>query len=184
MYPPENIAIVPDFPSNPPGFNPWRAASLETFFTGAHVDPSFVYELPLLGGANFPLKARPPNRTFGYISAPECSPAYNWSGRMVRMQEERRKKELRQKKARDEEELKAKGKGGKKGEKGAQTGEQKGSGKASSSSNQPTHLGPHSIAQENRGRSQQRSHKRDTSADRARKVHRSLSAFAKLSGAL
>ena len=105
---------------------------------------------------------------------------------MIRITAERKAKELRKKKAQGEKERKemeekGKGKGGKKG---AQKGDQKGNGQTASSSNQPTQLDPHPCAQEYPGRSRQRSRKRNTSADRARKVHRSLSAFVELFGVL
>ena len=145
----------------------WKAAAPETFFTGAHVDPAYVYELPLLGGNNFPLRALAPNRTFGYISVPENSPAYAWPERMKKLMADQKARELEKKKKKEEEERKGKGKG-KDGKKGA-----------------PVQLGPHpSSSTGYRGRSRARSQKRNTPEDRAHKVARDCSAFMQLFGVL
>ena len=154
----------------------WRAAAPETFFSGSHVDPGYVYEIPLLGGTNFALKAPPPNRTFGYISVTESSPAYNWPPHMVKVMADRKAKELKhslaaEKKKKEEE----KGKGGEKG-----NGEGK-DGKGSA----PAQLDPRpSSSSGYRGRSRARSQKRNTSQDRARKLARDASAFKQPFGVL
>ena len=54
-------------------FQEWKVASPDTFISCSELDPLAAYELPLLSGHGFPLRALMPNVVWGYVCAPRAS---------------------------------------------------------------------------------------------------------------
>ena len=102
-----------------------RCASLDSFSLICHNDPQVIYELPSLVGANSPLKAIRPNRTFGYISVTKSSPIYNRHSYVDEVRkEERRAVGERRGKIRRAEKEREREKGGFEGRKGWKKGKE------------------------------------------------------------